>query len=329
MILGSAVHYSGAGGGLIVVNSAMSWFHDSLAVWIIAGIVGLIIFGVAVVLIAASNLGSRNIGVATGALAGALILYLVQVPFELQRTVEVNLISVEYTIDRVAPPSIRQYRDYRSGGAPTPPSPALFVDVRVPFEIAASQWLAAHNPSVFATDRDRVLSDFVIFNLLGFILSNEFDWQIKKQVYRGAGDIYYKTQPVSPRSQCTMFTDTEVRARLVAAGNLFAEAPFTIGMAWLCLPPRSTLQVADGSLVLRNPICELSFSVDLKNRSISAKPQRQAAPQPGGSEQLETHLFGLEATATYFPLRAQHGNMATYRAWLARIVDGAHKWFEP
>ncbi len=44
--------------------------------------------------IALANLGSRNIGVATGALVGALILYLVSVPFELQRSVTKDHIKV-------------------------------------------------------------------------------------------------------------------------------------------------------------------------------------------------------------------------------------------
>src|SRR5947209_7577510 len=59
-------------GGGSVFNSPLGWFRDSLIVWIIAGIAGAIVVAVAVAMIAASNLGSRNITVATGALAAAL-----------------------------------------------------------------------------------------------------------------------------------------------------------------------------------------------------------------------------------------------------------------
>ncbi len=99
----------------------LGWLRDSLALWIAAGIIGAAAASCVVVQIAWSNTGARNIGVATGALGAALLLYIVQIPFELRRTVEDDLITAQHAIDRAAP-SIRQYRDYSTVRPIQPPT---------------------------------------------------------------------------------------------------------------------------------------------------------------------------------------------------------------
>src|SRR2546425_12988915 len=82
---------------------------------LIATVLALFTALVFAIFIAWSNAASRNLALATGALGGAMLLFLVQLPFELRGSTEKTFFTAEYTIDRQKP-GIRQWR-YKLGAA--------------------------------------------------------------------------------------------------------------------------------------------------------------------------------------------------------------------
>lgn len=106
----------------------------ALIINIAAIVVSLVTAGV----VAWTNAGSRNLALAVGTFVAAVFLFLIQLPFELQRSVVRDWLSTSITIDR-AKPEIRQWV-YSS-----PPG--------------ASSWLASNNPAAFSGDRERSSSE--------------------------------------------------------------------------------------------------------------------------------------------------------------------------
>ena len=138
---------------------------DVVKIALIVSIVALVVGLVTAIVVAVENAGSRNLALAVGALGAAMILFLIQLPFELQRSISRDRISTELTIDR-AKPSIRQWIYSVNAGW------------RINAETGASAWLATNNPAAFDQDRDRVTSDLTLFSLVSFLAYNEFDWQL-------------------------------------------------------------------------------------------------------------------------------------------------------
>lgn len=82
---------------------------DNLRIALWAGAAAVVLAAVCLGYLVSQNLGSRNIALATGALAGAAILLGIQLLFELRADESTDFITAEYTIDR-AKPEIRQWR---------------------------------------------------------------------------------------------------------------------------------------------------------------------------------------------------------------------------
>lgn len=69
---------------------------DSLRIAMWAGAAAAVLAAVCLVYLVSQNLGSRNIALATGALAGALVLLVIQLLFELHAEESTDFISAEY-----------------------------------------------------------------------------------------------------------------------------------------------------------------------------------------------------------------------------------------
>jgi hypothetical protein len=225
-----------------------------------------------------------------------------------------------YTIDRAAP-FIRQWVY-----SPITNPPASW---RMSVETGASSWLANHNREAFNQDHERLTSDFAIFSLVSFFGPTEFDWQLKTKMYRGkvSGD-FFEAHHVSTPRQCTVFREEDLRSRLTVAGDLFQGAPIMLTGGELCLPPQTTLEISAQSVVLRNPICEILFVVDVPGAVRYGKPKTQPTTH---EEQYETRVLGFDVKTTFFALRAQHRDSAKYHNWgftdnreCAGVVRGAN-----
>jgi len=281
------------------------------------GIALVLVLGTTMVL-AWENSGSRNLALASGTLAAAIILFVIQLTFELQPSTSYDHISVELTIDR-SKPSIRQWV-YGTGG-----------HWRIGVETEASNWLAANDPTAFSQDRERLALDLVLYSLVSFLTHNEYDWQLKRTLYRGPATGTVTTfEPVSKEHECSKYDTAQIQQYLSEAGNLFAGHPVSILSGRLCLPPRTSVEVLSKSLVLRNPICQVRFNTEPSGGMSFIQPGTggQVPQLKTGGARYETHQIGLRVQTTNFALRAHHHNSGKYREWCNRIVNGGRDWFE-
>lgn len=141
------------------------------------------------------------------ALAGALILLVIQLVFELQADETTNFISAEYTIDR-AKPEIRQW-NYGSNQTQ-----------RFTHDLNASGNFAAAHPGQFNGNREKLTLDMVIFSLLAYLGVEQFDWQMKRTQFvgRSTGTLT-RALPGSKPDECTMITKDQFPGILLHAGK--------------------------------------------------------------------------------------------------------------
>jgi hypothetical protein len=267
-----------------------------------------------------NNAGSRNLALAAGTVAAAVLLFSLQLPFELRSTEERDFFTVELTLDR-QDVSIRQWR-YTRG-----------MSWRIHDEISAGQWLAKHHPHLFATesDRDRLTRDLVLFSVVSYLARYEFDWQRRPVRFSGdtVGTILTWDRQSKP-SECSRFDEDALRARLTSAANLYAGAPLALTGAALCLPPNTHLNLTRESLTIENPFVRIVLELRPSGSVMYTKPGTggEAPQMPGGGGRYETRLNGLVARVTYRALRAQHRHMDRYKTWTRSLLSGLHQWFE-
>ncbi len=290
----------------------------SMYVGIAAVVLGLICLGA----VAWGNAGSRNLVLATSTLAAAILLFVIQLPFELRSRSEVDLFSAELTVDR-ATPMIRLWN--------YPDGPGLSSGSRLLRETEASSYLANRDRSRFDGDRERLTLDMILYNFVAYLGAEQFDWQLKRTVLRGNSiGTLFQAQAVSRDTECTAFAPAELQEKLRAVGNAFADVPLLVWSGRLCLPPGATLTVGEQSLEIRTPFCRISFTLEPSGAVWSAKPgTRGEVPQlPNGDPQLETRLTGIRSLVEFSWIRAQHPDLKKYEDWSQRLVKGARLWFE-
>jgi hypothetical protein len=297
----------------------MSPRRDYLKYALIVNVAALLLAVITAAILAWENVASRNLSLATGTLAAAAINFLIQLPFELQGSKDLDHVSTESTIDRSVP-SIRQW-NYT--GTPS---------WRIVIETGASNWLAASNAAAFNTDRQVLNSDFVMFSLLCFLTVQEFDWQLRRVTYPSKGfGIATVVHPISKDKECSCFDENDLRTALAKSGNLFAGAPLHLASGKLRLPPKSTIEVDRKSIAIQNPVCRISWHLEDAPALLSyTKPDTGGeVPQLArGEARFETRMTGFNVEITYFGLRSQTGDIGKYRDWLSRVLADVHEWFE-
>lgn len=290
---------------------------DLLKLALVLNLVALGASGVAALVLVGYNARSRNLALATGALLGAITFFGIQVYFELQRSGKYDFISTELTIDR-AKPEIRQWIYSSDAGG------------RLIAEGYASEWLATHNPDAFRHDRGKLTTDLVLFSLTYFLQTPEAQlWEVRKHSIVGKwGSGVIRFHPY-PGRVCRIVSETEMRSELSRSGNIFAGAPLQ-GNGTFCLPPGSTFEMSRKSLIIRNGICQVSFTVDPSGGVTYLNPGKseEVLKLPNGESRFETRTIGLDVETTFFALRAQNRERTKYHEWASEVVSGARDWFE-
>ena len=202
---------------------------------------------------------------------------------------------------------------------------------RIGLETSASLFLAEHDRSQFDRSRERLTLDMVLFSLVSYLGAEQFDWQLKRTMFRGSttgAEIY--TQRLSKAKECTMISSEELRTKLDTVGNLFAKARVTVVGGKLCLPTASTITITDTALEISTPFCSIAFTLE-PSKSVSYTKPGSGGEVPkldNGEAQLETRLTGVRAVVSFSWIRAQHQQMKIYEEWSDRLVRGARVWFE-
>jgi hypothetical protein len=292
---------------------------DGLSITLFIGVGALIIGVVCLIVVAWPNFGSRNLALATATLFAAVVLLLVQIPFELRSKSNIELFSSEFTIDHLKP-QIRQWS-----------YPQSVAGWRVGLEIGASDALAKTNPDAFKGDGQKLTQDMTVRSLATYLFAEQFDWQVREMRVRGPSiGTMTSVEPLSKPAECSKVTSTQIDSMLAKAGNAFASSG-TFLRQQICLPPGSSLDVQGSTLLISTPFVRISFLVEPAGGAMFVKlgTGAQEAPiLPDGSPQFETRAHLVRATTEYSWIRAQHRDIDRYQRWAERVVTGAKRWFE-
>lgn len=272
-------------------------------------------------IVAWTNSGSRNLALAMSTLVAAVVLFSMQLRFELRSRTETGTFAAELTIDRSSP-QIRlwTYPDFPDVAAQ-----------RLTYEAAASAYLAQHDRARFDGDRDRLNTDLVLHSLIAFLSLEQFDWQLKRTAIHGATTgTEVRTERGSGEGECTAITPAQLHALFVAAGNAFAQVPLSINGGRLCLPPNSAIRITDRELEIRTPYCTITLTVEPSRMVSYAKPGSggDVPHLESGDAQYETRLTVIRSARKFSWIRAQARDMEKYVEWSERVVRGAKLWFE-
>jgi hypothetical protein len=162
-------------------------------------------------------------------------------------------------------------------------------------------------------------------------MQSEFDWQLRRVEYPALHlGTSVTLQPTSKDKECAIYRQADLRAKLKAAGNLFADSDFG-GANRLCLPPDTTLEIFPRSIVFENHFCRAMWKLDeIPVLTSHMKPSSQGAMPmiDSGKPQFDSRVSGLNAEVTYFALRAKSPDMQKYKSWITRLMTDSHTWFE-
>jgi hypothetical protein len=294
----------------------MKLISDNIVIFLIVGFVALTIGIVCLGFVAWENAGSRNLALATAAIAASAFLLALQIPFELRSKTEMDAISAEFMVDRKKP-EIRA--DYSNGQ----PSSRLSQD------IGASNALAKKSPNAFDGDLAKLTDDMTIRSLISYLFAEQFDWQLKHVSARGSlSGTWSSTEPLSKDKDRTMITADKIVQKLTSAGNVFDSG---FSRQQICLPPGSLLGIKESSFSISNPFVQISFAVERTGGVMYGKPGTGGLDNPAlpsGTMQYETRVNNVRVTTEYAWSRAQHRKMDQYKAWAERVISGARRWFE-
>lgn len=302
------------------------------ALWI--GGVGLVAMIVAAGYVLLSNSGSRNLALGFGTLAGACVIFIIQIFFELKAPSATAVdFPIEFSIDLEA-------RAIRSPSAYQPVYSGPLRNVMT--EIMASEILAGK--SVNKDDAPKVARDLAIVSFLAFLADEQPDWQLSVLSYRTTLGTTMQWQSLSKESERTRINGSFVREELKRAGNMFAEMG-NLGMRdAFDLPPGASVQIDVVSVRLRTNIATVEFVVQEPFQSMHSidphemidavrnkRPVSVSGPtlSDGKTPRYLNVTLGGRVNASFSALRAQAGDLLKYQAWAKRLVEGVQSRFAP
>lgn len=252
-----------------------------------------------------SNGSSRNLVLSAGALAGTVMLTLVQLPFELTQKTTEESFAIKILLDRSLP-TIWILNKGSSGGS-----------VRINAKDGPGAFIGKTNPQLFGMNWEKLARELTILSILGYIFSEKFDWQMKKATWVDErGTLESLIISTSRPDECTLISRDKIVDELIRSGNPFAGAAKKfLDDRQICLPPNSQVEISNGTLNLTNPFCQISFTFDLQASVMNTSPER------------EEKILGIRGKITYFSLRAQHVEMPKYELWTKDIVNGLKSWY--
>lgn len=289
-----------------------------LALWL--GLAALLIGVVSLGSVAWANSASRNLVLAVSTLFAAVLLFVMQLQFELRSKEELDVFTSELTVDRDTP-MIRQWR-YPDANA---------ASWRLTAETVASNFIAKKEPARFSSDPTRLGTDLILYSFIQYLGIEQFDWQVRRTALQGfTFGTEIRSAGISSGADCTAFSQSDLQAILKTAGSPFAGLPLSLVGGRLCLPPGSTIRMSTTGLEIRTPYCTVSFVVEPSQSVSYAEPgsQGQVPQARSGGPRFETRLTAIRSTVKYSWVRAQSRDMEKYVQWAQRVVNGARLWFE-
>lgn len=267
------------------------------------------------------NPGSSSLGLATGTLAAAAVLWTVQALFELRPSIERHYIPIAITIN----PSELTFAGPHKGRLPVDreqfPDAARYVNENV---------LAAHlrklKLSAIATESERAADAYVLYNLVAYMTAANADWQGHRVSYTGATrkEAFI---PLSRAGEYTAYSHPQLQDLLESSGNLLAPVRLPTAISdGLRLPPKSVLHLDSKSLTILHPAFTATFTVRMPGEDDPACCMTGTGFERDGVNYLSLWR-GLDIEIKYARLRAQPAGKTELAKWLTNMIEGARLWF--
>jgi hypothetical protein len=295
---------------------------DQIADWVrtalyVAGVAATVLI-VCLLIIGFANSGSRNISLAIGTVFGAFLLLGTQLGFELQPPPERKAIfKTLYTIDR-ANPRIEQFL-YPSSSSR-----------RALNEREANAFLLQSNKPAYDSE-EKLWSDISLLSVVLYFWIEQHDWQVARDILKGGFEKFQYLSKPEQRNDCSKVTLANVQSLMKETGNVFAGMkPVTTPFDFICLPPKSSLNITAGRVVIETPFCNIIFEVDqLMVMGNNQKPYSNDMPMLSDNRPRYTTRTGIiRASVIYSGLRSQSRTMPKYQDWANDVLDRAAVWFE-
>lgn len=309
--------------------------HDPVkyALWV--GGTGLLVVLVCGAYLVWANAGSRNLALGLGALAGACVIFLVQIFFELKGTSLTTDFVSEYSIDYLTE-TVRSTASYLPASLSSPASLNNSL-----IEQYATQALAGITPPINRDDGPRIARDLTLVTIISVLLNEQPDWQLDSTVYRTLMGTMTTWVALSKPNECTTISLDEVRRQLKTAGNIFAGITNYGMRTSFCLPPHSRFQVSPNTVTLKGLVCTVTFTINEPFASASTMDPNELARSiatrtpavaggptlPDGTPRYENVTITGRAKVSYSALHAQDRDLAKYQAWARRIEDSVKSRF--
>jgi hypothetical protein len=284
--------------------------------------------------IALINGGSRNLGLALGAVAGSCLLLVLQISFELKGTTASQDFVVEFVVD-YQQKNVRSSRAFDQSIAAASSYRNVFV------EAEASKTVAAAALVLTNADAPKITRDLGIVSIISYLLEEQFDWQLDQRYFKTSTGTVSQGMGVSTPKECTLINITAIQEKLQAAGNMFASVQMGIPGMRLCLPPSAVLDITQNSVAIRSFVCSVILTLQEPFSSMTSmdphklavakatgQPIKTADPiLPNGSPRYAIVDIAARATVEFAALRAQDRDLAKYQKWANRLVDGVKARF--
>ena len=261
------------------------------------------------------NTESRNIVFAFSAVVGTVLMFYMNVLFELKDTNENYVINTELSIfhDR---PEVAQHI-------------YLGLSNRIHIDLKASEWLAKNEPKLFKEKPQKVMRDLIMYSLVGFLISEENDYKKTTKAFSRMHFTSFRIKP-EDKGNDTFIPVKKFSKLLQDNGNIFAQVPFQTITKGIFLPPNSKIEIKEDELIIDNPFSTLQFRIEDSNYISYIKPGSNIAHAEtlkDGSPKYETRYFNIDINVTYKGQRAKNKLMPEYKTWIENLVYDTKKWF--
>jgi hypothetical protein len=288
-----------------------------IAIWV--GLLAALLLSACILYVTWQNRGSQAMVFAAGTVISAIIFLCIQAGYELRRNSRPSWVSTYISIDlgasEISLPRPQRVSDLKEF------NPHSYIG-----QGAASDWLKQH-ADFKNHDLQKLVADFVVLNILEMISLGEPDWQMRTVTFGGRRGVEVSGyRYLSKPSECLYVTKTHLQEKLTRADNFFAGALVSLGDR-TAFPPKSVIEVTTNSVVLRNPVCQITFTVESRGSdSISPVPSGNP-PEIRNDDRYFNGLFGIDIDTVYFATRAKSPDADKYREWSERLVGDCARWF--
>ena len=156
--------------------------------------------------IAWTNGGSRNLALGLGALAGACVILILQIVFELKGTTTSADFVVEFVVDY-------QQKEVSSARAFNQSLAVATGYQNMVIEIEASKAIVAAKPALSRDEAPKITRDLGIVSIISYLLDEQSDWQLDTRSYRTSLGTMTQWVRVSSSSECSLITVGAIREK--------------------------------------------------------------------------------------------------------------------